>query len=159
MRKFRKLRKFVIEDNHMITPFNEPARDLSIINKPLKIHHADILDEVCGPTPAELPLTSVQDLARIAEPLDEIVVYRDNLYFDREFFSDFFEQARASHLPSQAVLPAEDAAWMKYAVPLSRLEPVRDMNGKALYYPLDLWYFPEGYVEARHWRGVPIFSE
>jgi carbonic anhydrase/acetyltransferase-like protein (isoleucine patch superfamily) len=159
MRKYRKLRKFVIEDGHMISPFNEPARDLSIMNRPLKIHHADILDEVCGPTPAELPLLSVQDLARIAEPLDEIVVYRDNLHFDREFFADFFEQARASHLPSRAVLPAEDAAWMKYAVPLSRLEPARDMNGKPLYFALDMWYFPEGYVEARHWREVPIFSE
>jgi carbonic anhydrase/acetyltransferase-like protein (isoleucine patch superfamily) len=154
------MRKFIIEDNHLITPFNEPARDLSIMNKPLKIHHADILDEVLGPTPAELSLASVHDLPGIAPEGGEIVVYRDNLHFDVEFFREFFEQARATGLPSRAVLPATDGAWMKYTVPLSRLQPVKDdMTGRPRYYPLDMWYFPNGYVEARQWRDVPIFSD
>jgi carbonic anhydrase/acetyltransferase-like protein (isoleucine patch superfamily) len=159
MRKFRKLRKFVIEDKHLITPFNEPASELSILNKPLKIHHADIIQDVCGATTAELPLAAIEDLALRTDRDDEVIVYRDNLYFDREFFSEFYEQARSSRLPSRAALPADDAAWIKYAIPLSRLEPVRDMNGKALYYPLDLWYFPEGYVETHKWRAVPVFSD
>ena len=60
----RKLRKFIIEDNHLITPFNEPARELNILNKALKLHHADILDEVCGPTSVEKPLASIDDLPR-----------------------------------------------------------------------------------------------
>lgn len=159
MSKFRKLRKFVIEDKRLITPFNEPASELSILNKPLKIHHSDIIGEVCGPTTAELPLPSIEDLALRVDRDDEVLVYRDNLYFDREFFTEFYEQARSSQLPSRAALPADDAAWMKYSVPLSRLEPVRDMGGKALYYPLDLWYFPEGYVEPHKWRSVPVFSD
>jgi carbonic anhydrase/acetyltransferase-like protein (isoleucine patch superfamily) len=149
----------VIEDNHLITPFNESARDLSILNKPLKMHHADILEEVVGPAPAELPIASVHELPRVAPEGGEMIVYRDNLFFDVEFFRDFFEQARASRLPSRAVLPATDAAWWKYSVPLSRLEAARDMNGHPLYYPLDLWYFPFGYVEPHHWREVPIFSD
>ena len=153
------MRKFVIEDKHLIAPFNEPASDLSILNKPLKIHHTEILDAVLGSTPAELPLDMVHDLKRIAPDGGEFVVYRDNLYFDAEFFTEFFEQARSSHLPSRAVLPADDAAWMRYTVPLSRLQPVNDMNGRPLYYPLDLWYFPNGYVEPRQWREIPIFSE
>jgi acetyltransferase-like isoleucine patch superfamily enzyme len=155
----RKLRKFVIEDNHLITPFNEPARELHVLNKALKLHHADILDEICGPTSVEKSLTSIDDLPLAVEGNDELIVYRDNLYFDVEFFSEFFVQARASHLPSRAVLAAEDRAWMKYAIPLSRLKPVSDMHGKPLYYPLDLWYFPDGYVEKHKWREVPIFSE
>jgi len=153
------MRKFIIEDHHLIAPFNEPARDLSILNKPLKIHHADILDEVIGPTAVDLPLSTVHDLPHVAPGRDECVAYRDNLYFDIEFFSAFFEQARASQLPSRAVLPASDAAWMKYSVPLSRLEPVRDHSGAPLHYPLDLWYFPKGYVEQRQWRDVPVFSD
>ncbi|MBN1203175.1 MAG: multidrug transporter [Anaerolineae bacterium] len=153
------MRKFTIEDNHLIFPFNEPARDLSILNKPLKMHHADILDEVIGPTPAELAIESVHDLPDVAPEGGEIVVYRDNLYFDIEFFSEFFEQARSSRLPSRAVLPATDAAWVKYAVPLSRLAPVTDMHGRPLYYPLDLWYFPNGYVARPQWREVPVFSD
>ncbi|RPJ03100.1 MAG: multidrug transporter [Chloroflexi bacterium] len=155
----RKLRKFVIEDNHLITPFNEPARALNILNKALKLHHADILDEVCGPTAVERPLASIDDLPVLIDTHDELLVYRDNLYFDTEFFREFFEQVRSSQLPSRAVLPADDAAWMKYAIPLSRLRAVEDMHGKPLYYPLDLWYFPEGYVEKHKWRSVPIESE
>ncbi|NDJ77453.1 MAG: multidrug transporter [Chloroflexi bacterium] len=153
------MRKFIIEEDFLIPPFNEPARDLSILNQPLKIHHADIMDEVLGPCPVELPLQSVHDLPQVAPEGGEIVVYRDNLYFDREFFSEFFEQARASRLPSRAVMPAEDRAWRKYAVPLSRLKPVCDINGRPLYYPLDLWYFPFGYVEPNQWREIPIFSD
>ncbi|MBI5959652.1 MAG: multidrug transporter [Chloroflexi bacterium] len=159
MHKTRKLRKFVIEDKRLISPFNEPASELSILNKPLKIHHADIIEDVCGQTSAELPLAQIDDLALRVDRDDEVLVYRDNLYFDREFFFEFFEQARASQLPSRAALPADDHAWIKYSIPLSRLEAVRDMNGKALYYPLDLWYFPEGYVESHKWRAVPVFSE
>ncbi len=153
------MRRFVIEDKRLITPFNEPGCDLSVMNKPLKIHHSDILDEVCGPSPVELPLHSIDDLPNLTRDPDEMLVYRDNLYFDREFFSEFFEQARASRLPSRAVLPADDRAWRRYAVPLSSLEPVLDVNGKPLYYPLDLWYFPTGYVGPKHWRHVPIESE
>ena len=153
------MRKFTIEDDHLIFPFNEPARDLSILNKPLKMHHADILDEMLGPTPAELSLRSVHDLAGVGPDAGELVVYRDNLYFDREFFSAFFEQARASRLPCRAVLPVTDAAWMKYTVPLSQLDPVHDANGQAQAYALDLWYFPKGYAEPRHWHAVPVYSD
>lgn len=153
------MRKFTIEDRYLIAPFNEPACDLSILNKPLKIHQADVLDDALGPTPAELALESVHDLPSFAPEGGEIVVYRDNLYFDSEFFSEFFGQARASRLPSRAVLPAGDAAWMKYSIPLSRLKPVKDVNGRPLYYPLDLWYFPDGYVAERHWRDIPIYSD
>ena len=105
------MRKFTIEDRYLIAPFNEPACDLSILNKPLKIHQADVLDDALGPTPAELALESVHDLPSFAPEGGEIVVYRDNLYFDSEFYSEFFGQARASRLPSRAVLPAADAAW------------------------------------------------
>ncbi|MBN1562775.1 MAG: multidrug transporter [Anaerolineae bacterium] len=160
MRRFRKSnpRRFVIEDNHLITPFNEPGRELSILNRPLKMHHSETLDRICGSTNVEMPLKSIDELPQRAHSDDEIVVYRDNLYFDEEFFEAFYEQAYASQLPSRAVLPASDKAWQRYTVPLSRLNAVRDTEGKVLYYPLDLWYFPAGYVDKHKWRPVPIES-
>ena len=159
MRPFRRLRRFVIEDTHPITPFNEPASQLNVLNKPLWLHHSDILDEVCGVASVESPLESIQELRERVDRHDEIIVYRDNLYFDREFLEAFYEEARTSQLPSRAALPADDAAWMKYSVPLSRLKPVLDLEGKPLYYPLDLWYFPQGYAEPHKWRIVPIYSD
>jgi acetyltransferase-like isoleucine patch superfamily enzyme len=153
------VRRFVIEEDHLIAPFNEPARDLSILNKPLKLHHADVLDAVCGPAGVEPPLSSVHELARLVGRDDASLVYRDNLYFDEEFFSAFYEQARNSDVACRAALPANDAAWRKYAVPLSRLKPVYDPAGNPLYYPLDLWYFPAGYAEPHQWQIIPIPSD
>ena len=171
------MRKFVIEDNSLISPFNEPARDLSILNRPLKMHHDEVIDSAIqqineglrkrkqpeiGPARAELPLEGIGDLAaRVkGDPDDEIVVYRDNLYFDEEFFHEFFFRSRHRKVPSRAVLPASDLAWRKYAVPLSRLEPVRDSaTGQPLYYPLDLWYFPPGHTDYKQCYEVPIESE
>ncbi len=159
MRSLRKLRRFVIEDKRLITPFNEYASQLSVMNLPLWMHHADILDDACGPANVEPPLKSVDQLPELTERGDEILVYRDSLYFDREFFEAFFEEARRHQLPSRAALPAGDPAWARYTIPLSRLKPVENMEGKPLYYPLDLWYFPDGYVESHKWRIVPIYSD
>lgn len=159
MRPFRKLRRFVIEETRLITPFNERASQLNVINSPLWMHHADILDSVCGPAAVEPALESASQLAELTDRQDEILVYRDNLYFDREFFEAFYEEARTHRLPSRAALPADDAAWKRYAVPLSRLKAVDDLDGRPLYYPLDLWYFPQGYVEPHKWRIVPIYSD
>lgn len=159
MRPFRKLRRFVIEDTRLITPFNERACQLNVMNSPLWMHHADILDSVCGPAGVEPALESVGQLAELTDRQDEILVYRDNLYFDREFFTAFYEEARTHRLPSRAALPADDDAWKRYAVPLSRLKAVNDLDGRPLYYPLDLWYFPQGYVEPHKWRIVPIYSD
>ncbi len=159
MGRRRTLRRFVIEDHHLIAPFNEAARDLSILNKPLKLHHVDILDAVCGPAPAELPVTSPHDLADAVSEQDAVLLYRDNLYFDQEFFEAFFEQARALGGPCRAALPADDPAWLRYAVPLSRLRAMRDPKGRPLYYPLDLWYFPRGYADPHEWQPIAIHSE
>lgn len=159
MRPFRKLRRFVIEDKRLITPFNEPASQLSVMNAPLWMHHADILDDVCGPANVEPPLESIAQLQEVTDRNDEILVYRDSLYFDREFFTTFYEEAQRHRLPSRAALPADDDAWRRYAVPLSRLKAVEDLDGNPLYYPLDLWYFPQGYVESHKWRIVPIYSD
>ncbi len=158
MRPFRKLRRFVIEDKRLIVPFNEPASQLSVMNAPVWMHHADILDAVCGSAEVEPPLETVHQLADVAHRDDEVIVYRDSLYFDRQFFEAFYEEARTHRLPSRAALPADDPAWRRYAVPLSRLQPVENMEGEPLYYPLDLWYFPQGYVEPHKWRVVPIYS-
>jgi uncharacterized protein (DUF58 family) len=100
MRRFhsKKLRRFTIEDNHLITPFNEPARDLSIMNRPLKIHHSDILDRVCGPADAELPLKSVQDVVQVASPDDEVLVLpriRDDVLPPEEFLALTGDESRS----------------------------------------------------------------
>ena len=165
------MRKFVINDQLLIPPFNEPASELSVLLNnerpaPLGLHLADLIDSVIGSTPLEMQLTTIYDLEQeLLRPRyglrtdDEIVVYRDNLYFDREFFTYFLEEARKSRRPAQAVLPADDRAWRKYSVPLSSLvlekENPQDDVG---FYKLDLYYFPRGWEETSKWAYIRVPS-
>jgi carbonic anhydrase/acetyltransferase-like protein (isoleucine patch superfamily) len=150
------MRKFVINDRLLILPFNEPASELAVLMNgeraaPLALHLTEMIESVIGATPVENHLATIQDLeTELARertginPNDEVIVYRDNLYFDREFFTYFLTEARRAGKPCHAVLPADDAAWQKYSIPLSSLVPETDDDGE--FYRIDLYYFPHGWA-------------
>ena len=70
------MRKFIIQDKRDIAPFNEPARELRILNKPLWLAQRDALAAYCE---TEVPVDS---LSGVPGDTDEMIVHRDNLYFD-----------------------------------------------------------------------------
>ncbi|MBX3062236.1 MAG: multidrug transporter [Anaerolineae bacterium] len=147
-----KMRKFIITDTRHIAPFNQPARELSILNKPLWLAQRDALSDYCE---TEIPVESLKEVPRDQE---EMIVHRDNLYFDEPFITDFITQARNTGTPCRAAFKPSDKAFTNYALPLStsiHAEPRRDGNGKPVrdgrgrdvidHYEIDLWYFPRGY--------------
>jgi carbonic anhydrase/acetyltransferase-like protein (isoleucine patch superfamily) len=162
------MRKFVIEDQLLLRPFNEPASELTVLMNlerpaPLGLHLNEVVEGVIGSTTLEMGLSSVRDLKAELErqrvgldSRDEVIVYRDNLYFDREFFTYFLREARKRGKPCQAVLPSDDRAWQKYSVPLSSLVEERDDVGG--YYPVDLYYFPRGWADPSEWGVVRVPS-
>lgn len=162
------MRKFVINDPLLLLPFNEPASELTVLMNgekpaPLGLHLTEVVESVIGATPLEMSLNSIRDLSEELRrdryglnPHDEIVVYRDNLYFDREFFLYFMQEARQRGKPCQAVLPADDRAWLKYSIPLSSLVLETDSQGG--YYPIDLYYFPQGWADPKEWQKVRVPS-
>ena len=80
--------KIILQNRKTIAPFNEPARDLRIHNKPLWLLQRDIMmpyttHEVELPAGARLPQTH--------EPC---LVYRDNLCFDAPYMEAFIKEAR-----------------------------------------------------------------
>lgn len=129
-----------IRDDRYIYPFNDYARDLRIHNKPLWLHHSDLLAPyVEGERQVErfedifLPnfFTLESDRACIA--------YRDNLFFDEIFITEFMEKARARNKPCRAAFSPADSAFMEHALPLSAsYTPAGGL------YLADLWYFPDG---------------
>ncbi|MFP4321846.1 MAG: DapH/DapD/GlmU-related protein [Anaerolineales bacterium] len=163
------MRKFVINDRLLILPFNEPASELTIIQNSerpaqLGIHLDEVVNSVIGQTSLEMPLSNIRDLeAELARPRygldanDEIVVYRDNLYFDREFFDYFMQKARGLGQPCQAVLPAEDRAWLRYSIPLSSL--VKESDNEGEYYAIELYYFPKGWADPTGLHRVRVPSD
>src|SRR5689334_15869520 len=146
------MRKYIIEDKRDIPPFNESARGRRILNKPLWLAQRDALSAYCE---TEVPVDSLDGIPNDNE---EIIVHRDNLYFDKEFVDDFVVRARQTGKPCRAAFDVHDRAFMTYALPLARgFKPVskRDEKGKLIrdaqgrettgHYEMDLWYFPKGY--------------
>ncbi len=153
----QRLRKFIIEDRRHIPPFNEPASELSFMGKRLKLHQTELLDDYFGDRLApqvELPLDSVFSLPRNAGPC---LVFRDSIYFDREYLDAFYRQARKlAHESGRAVRAAyapDDRVFTTYVKPLTRsFEPLCGEDGSPLCYMTDLWYFPDGYTD----EAVPL---
>src|SRR5687767_215491 len=127
--------KVILNAPHPITPFNEPARDLRIQNSPLWLHQRNVLAPY---TTREVELKPGQ---RFPQQRDEMVVYRDNLFFDEEYIHTFISLARRKKTPCRAAFSADDPAFKEHAVPLSTsYTPAGEL------FLIDLWYYPNGPV-------------
>ena len=87
------MRKITLRDRRSIYPFNEPARDLRFLNKPLWLHQRDILSPFVGQE------REVQSFDEIPQEAVETLVYRENLFFDRFFVDEFLSRARKLQNP------------------------------------------------------------
>lgn len=125
--------KVILQDLRYLHPFNERARDLRIMNKPLWLHQRDVLSPY---TAKELEL-SPWDTFPLSE--EACLVYRENLYFNETYIQAFFNEARRRDVPSRAAFSADDPAFREHALPLSTSYTAREDLFLA-----DLWYFPRG---------------
>jgi carbonic anhydrase/acetyltransferase-like protein (isoleucine patch superfamily) len=125
--------KIILQDLRYLQPFNERARDLRIMNKPLWLNQRDVLEPF---TNRELELSPWDTLPNSAEPC---LVYRDNLYFDRAYIEAFLKEAKKREVPSRAAYSADDPAFREHALPLSTSYTAHEDL-----YLADLWYFPQG---------------
>lgn len=102
------MRRIIIKDVSPIEPFAEPARDLRILNKPLWLMQRDLLKSYYQRT------TEVDSPAELAEYLaqsdEELVIYRDNLFFNAALIEAFMTRAQALGRPCQIAFKATDEA-------------------------------------------------
>jgi len=139
------IHRYIIEDKLPVPPFNEPASLLTIGTVPLKLHHEEILASAFKRQGIELKGV-FEDVGQMRRVEGESVVYRDNLWFDREFFSAFMEAAKRQGQACRAAFRADDIAYKTYVVPLAHdLKKTVARDGTEVYM-LDLWYFPNGYT-------------
>lgn len=127
------MRKVILRDERKIPPFNEPARELSVLAKPLWLHQRDILARY---TTTEQEVGSILE---VDKERVETLVYRDNLYFDQPFIDEFIQRAKRSGKACQAAFALDDPAITQHALHLQR--GIR-RQGNA--YVADLWYYPYG---------------
>ncbi len=125
--------KVILQSKRAILPFNEPARDLRVLNKPLWLAQRDALAPY---TTRELELPPGAPLPQVHEPC---IVYRDNLLFDDGYIRAFVDAARKRGRPVRAAFSSKDAAFREHILPLSlSYTPAGDL------YLIDLWYYPNG---------------
>jgi carbonic anhydrase/acetyltransferase-like protein (isoleucine patch superfamily) len=125
--------KIILQSKRTIAPFNEPARDLRVLNKPLWLAQRDVLAPY---TTREMELPPGAPLPQVREPC---LVYRDNLYFEEGYMRAFLEEARKRGRPVRAAFSLKDPAFREHILPLSlSYTPAGDL------YLIDLWYYPNG---------------
>ncbi len=134
--------KVILRDERHIQPFNEPARDLRIRNKPLWLLQRDHLAPY---TTREVELGPNDPLPRVREPM---LVYRDNLVFDEPYITTFMTEAQRRGRPVRAALSEDDPSFREHALPLSN-----SYEAAGDFYFADLWYFPDGPVD----QPEPLF--
>jgi UDP-N-acetylglucosamine diphosphorylase / glucose-1-phosphate thymidylyltransferase / UDP-N-acetylgalactosamine diphosphorylase / glucosamine-1-phosphate N-acetyltransferase / galactosamine-1-phosphate N-acetyltransferase len=118
------MKRVTIKDSTIIPPFGEPARELRILNKPLWLLQRDILKTYCK---GGIELDSIDQLDA-AVPIDseELLVVRDNLFFNEELIAAFISAARTFGRPCQIAFLATnrsqnqegDAAIERHALQL-----------------------------------------
>ena len=140
------MRKIIIQDERYIAPFNEPARDLRVLNKPLWLWHRDLL------APYTSEEREVPSLEWAPDDPLESIVYRDNLFFDEPLISEFIQRAQESDEPRRIAFRRDDPAIATHALPLAK---GFEQEGDLLL--ADLWYYPRGIVE--HTRPLVIDTE
>ncbi len=125
--------KIILKNLRSIPPFNEPARDLRIQNKPLWLTQRDLLAPYCE---RELELGPHEHLPQTQEAC---LVYRDNLYFNQQYIEIFIQEALRRQTPIRAAFSIKDPAFREHCLPLSAsYTPDGDL------YLADLWYYPHG---------------
>ena len=127
------MRKVIVRDKRKIPPFNEPARDLRILNKPLWLFQRDVLARYCT---KEIEVDSFE---QIPADREETLVYRDNLFFDSSFLEAFVVEARHLGKACQVAFSPHDQAIATHALPLQK-----GIRRKGDVYVADLYYFPRG---------------
>jgi carbonic anhydrase/acetyltransferase-like protein (isoleucine patch superfamily) len=127
--------KIILNAPHIIKPFNERARDLRIQNQPLWLYQRNALAPYVT---SERELEPGKRLPLVREPT---LVYRDNLYFDEPYISEFIAKAKKSKRAVRAAFSIDDPAFREHALPLSTsYTPAGDL------FLADLWYYPNGPV-------------
>jgi hypothetical protein len=137
------MKKIIIRDQTFISPFNEPARDLRVMNKPLWLYQRDVLSPYCQ---EEVECSSLRSAMSLPADIlaDELIIYRDNLFFDEFLFKDFITAARNSGQPAQIAFSKDDEAIVTHALPLQ--DGIR-LEGD--FYVADLFYYPKGTATAQ----------
>ncbi len=132
------MKKIIIRDHTLIPPFNEPARNLRIMNKPLWLYQRDVLSPYCQ---EELECNTLHEITSFPAHIlsGELLIYQDNLFFDQFLIEAFLTEARKLGQAAQIAFSPDDDAIINHALPVQ--EGIRLQGGVFI---ANLFYYPDG---------------
>jgi UDP-N-acetylglucosamine diphosphorylase / glucose-1-phosphate thymidylyltransferase / UDP-N-acetylgalactosamine diphosphorylase / glucosamine-1-phosphate N-acetyltransferase / galactosamine-1-phosphate N-acetyltransferase len=131
------MRRIILQSHQQIHPFNEPARDLRVQNKPLWLWQRDLLAPYADEEreypdwAAALQLEGDSDV--------EALVHRDNLFFDAGLIAEFIGGGRAAGEPVRLAFRRDDPAIAAHVAPLTT-----GFQGQDDLLLADMVYLPSG---------------
>lgn len=134
------MRRIILTETSHIAPYNEPARDLRVQNKPLWLWQRDILADY---TNEEREYPNWQFAQSIENEPVECLVHRDNLFFNRELVDEFIQRGRAGGKPVRLAFRADDPAIVQHVKPLTSA-----LFRQGELFLADMWYLPRGVSQS-----------
>jgi len=145
------MRRIILTDTRHIAPFNEPARDLRIQNKPLWLWQRDLL----APYATEEREYPDWEFAQTYESDSvESLVHRDNLFFNAALIDEFIGRGRAGGQPVRLAFKVDDPAIANHVKPLT--QSFVEQDGLLL---ADMWYLPQGATQRAAAEPLEIDTE
>jgi UDP-N-acetylglucosamine diphosphorylase / glucose-1-phosphate thymidylyltransferase / UDP-N-acetylgalactosamine diphosphorylase / glucosamine-1-phosphate N-acetyltransferase / galactosamine-1-phosphate N-acetyltransferase len=136
------MKRITIQDRTLIPPFGEPARDLRLLNKPLWLLQRDLLAPYCR---GAREVASLDEIP--TSESGELLVCKDNLYFNKALIDAFISEARASGKPCQIAFAAPGYNGQRHGDKSITAHALRLQSGirqQGDVYVADLYYFPDG---------------
>lgn len=145
------MRRIVLQETSHIAPFNEPARDLRVQNKPLWLWQRDLL---AAYSTEEREYANWEDAVRFETELTESFVHRDNLFFNQELAEEFIRRSQAVGRPTRLAFHSDDPAIREHVRPLTHS---LYEDGDLLL--ADVWYYPAGLTQTDPPEPIIINTE
>ncbi len=145
------MRRIILNEQRQIAPFNEPARDLRIQNKPLWLWQRDLL---VAYTTEEREYSDWEIARRFEKEAVECLVHRDNIFFNEELIETFITEARNGRRPVRLAFRADDPAVATHVKPLTHSFFQQDDLLLA-----DMWYLPQGLSQSLEAKPLVINTE
>ncbi len=133
------MKRVIIREYTPIPPFGEPARELRILNKPLWLMQRDLLARHTKDVAIEIDTFDEVQHTPLWKSDEELLIYKDNLFFNAELIDTFITEARSSGKPCQIAFALDDKTITTHALPLQN-----GIHRQGNVYVADIYYYPAG---------------
>lgn len=131
----RSMRRYVLQTDQIIHPFELPAARLPVLNKTIFGHQEEVFRDL---KLKEKPVF-ISSLEEITQSTSQTLVYRDDAYFNKELVMEFLEKAVTNGKPARLAFLDTDPCFCMHA-----FYPQHSMEHAGNLYMGDFFFFPAG---------------